>query len=239
MLSFAVNAPAQAAARYRCELHDGSVHLVQADLSTQYPDAVARCAAQALPLAPRAGTPPPAGDTLSVQEPMRTIHLGAMWPAWRDWRDQQEGPTPQRPSGPAPWLPLIQEVSATQQLDWMLVEAVVHVESRHQPQARSPKGALGLMQVIPATGARYGAGRPDELLDPRRNLAVGTRYLKDLLRLFQGRTDLALAAYNAGEGAVLRHGHRIPPYPETQHYVRQVLQRVESNSAARFLRHSP
>jgi soluble lytic murein transglycosylase-like protein len=99
----------------------------------------------------------------------------------------------------------------------------MYVESRFREDARSPKGALGLMQVMPATGARYGAGTPAELMDPRTNIDVGVRHLRELMDRFPGRLDLALAAYNAGEDAVLRHGWRLPPYAETQRYVEQVI----------------
>jgi len=108
-------------------------------------------------------------------------------------------------------------------VDPVLVHAVVHVESRYNPTARSPKGALGLMQVLPETAARYGfAG---DVLTIEGNLKAGTRYLRDLLTLFENRLELALAAYNAGENAVLRHGQRIPPYRETQQYIPAVLEK--------------
>lgn len=102
-----------------------------------------------------------------------------------------------------------------------LLLAVIHVESGFNPRARSAKGAIGLMQVMPPTGARYGVLA--DLADPVKNIGVGARYLRDLLDLFKGDTELALAAYNAGEGAVLRHGLSIPPYAETQAYVVKVL----------------
>jgi len=84
------------------------------------------------------------------------------------------------------------------------------------------------MQVMPATAARYGvaanaAGGPHAVLEPKVNAHVGSRYLADLLRMFDGDKELALAAYNAGEGAVLKYGRRIPPYPETQQYVAKVM----------------
>ena len=116
-------------------------------------------------------------------------------------------------------------------MDAALLHAVIHVESRYQQRAVSPKGALGLMQVLPDTAARYGisdAGR-----SPRANLRAGTLYLRDLIQLFDGRLELALAAYNAGEGAVRRYAYRIPPYRETQHYVRAVLERYEAWGAPR------
>lgn len=106
-------------------------------------------------------------------------------------------------------------------VDPALALAVVEIESAGRADARSPKGALGLMQLMPATAQRYGVADP---LDPDANLRGGIRYLRDLLRQF-GSTELALAAYNAGEGAVMRHGNAIPPFAETQAYVPKVLQR--------------
>ncbi len=107
-------------------------------------------------------------------------------------------------------------------LDVDLVRAVIHVESRFNPGAHSPAGAVGLMQVMPATAARFGI---TNLLDADSNLEAGCRYLAHLIQLFDGNVSLALAAYNAGEGAVIKHGHRIPPYGETQRYVPTVLNR--------------
>ncbi len=106
-------------------------------------------------------------------------------------------------------------------LDPALVLAVVATESAFDPNARSPRGALGLMQLMPDTARRMGVSDP---LDPEENLRGGVRYLSMLLDLF-GDLTLALAAYNAGEGAVIRHGHSIPPYPETLAYVPKVLDR--------------
>jgi soluble lytic murein transglycosylase-like protein len=105
-------------------------------------------------------------------------------------------------------------------IDPALVHAVIGVESAYQERAVSPKGAVGLMQVMPDTGRRYGV---ENLTLPTQNLQAGTRYLSDLMRMFNGDLSLALAAYNAGENAVLRHGRRIPPYPETLRYVPRVL----------------
>lgn len=103
-----------------------------------------------------------------------------------------------------------------------LVHAVIAAESSYNPKARSPKGALGLMQVMPDTGRRYGVAVAD-LTDPVTNIRTGTRYLSELLRLFSGNLALAVASYNAGEQAVMRHGGQIPPYAETQTYVPRVL----------------
>lgn len=106
-------------------------------------------------------------------------------------------------------------------LDPALVHALIYVESRYNPAARSPKGAIGLMQLMPDTASRYGVTRA--LHVPEANLRAGTRYLSELLTMFDNRLDLALAAYNAGENAVRRYGMRIPPYRETRDYVPAVL----------------
>ena len=135
-----------------------------------------------------------------------------------------EPATPARPALPdRPYAELIDRAAREASLDPALVHAVIHVESRYNPAARSPKGALGLMQVMPATAARYGVA--DTTRSVAVNLRVGTRYLRDLLDLFGDRVDLALAAYNAGENAVVRYGERIPPYRETQAYVPAVLEK--------------
>lgn len=126
--------------------------------------------------------------------------------------------------------PLIETHARTHGLDPALVKAVVAVESAFNPLALSAKGAVGLMQVIPETAERYGltgdARRSiaQKLLDPATNVRIGTRYLRDLLARFANDVPLALAAYNAGEGAVLRHDNRMPPFAETRDYVRLVQQ---------------
>jgi soluble lytic murein transglycosylase-like protein len=107
-----------------------------------------------------------------------------------------------------------------------LVRAVVAVESAGRPIAVSPKGARGLMQLMPSTAIALGLRTRQDLHDPRRNLDAGIRHLKQLLASHQGNVALALAAYNAGSGAVARHGHRIPPYRETMLYVPAVLARA-------------
>jgi hypothetical protein len=120
------------------------------------------------------------------------------------------------------------EAARRHNLDPALVQAVVAVESGFRPDAVSPKGAQGLMQLMPAT-ARY-LGVKDSL-DPVDNLDGGTRYLRGLLARYNGDVRRALAAYNAGEGAVARHGG-VPPYPETLAYVRRVLERVKAEPPA-------
>lgn len=105
-------------------------------------------------------------------------------------------------------------------IDANLLRAVVAVESGYESRAVSPKGAMGLMQLMPATARRYGVGNA---FDPAQNLNGGAKYLRDLLKQFGGRTDLALAGYNAGEGSVIKAGYRIPNYAETAEYVPKVL----------------
>lgn len=104
-----------------------------------------------------------------------------------------------------------------------LVLAVIKAESAFNQRARSPKGALGLMQVLPSTARDYGVHDPDDLLQIDENIRVGTSHLARLMQRFGGDLPLALAAYNAGEGAVIRSGWRIPPYPETERYVQKIM----------------
>ncbi len=122
--------------------------------------------------------------------------------------------------------PLIQRAAERHNLSPVLVAAVTRVESDFDPLELSHKNARGLMQVIPATGRRFGVG-PEELYDPERNIAAGTAYLAWLLDRYRGDVDLALAAYNAGEGAVDKY-RGIPPYRETQEYVRKVRRAYEA-----------
>jgi soluble lytic murein transglycosylase-like protein len=105
-----------------------------------------------------------------------------------------------------------------------LLHAVIATESGYDVRAVSPKGAQGLMQLMPATAQRFGVADP---FDPRDNVRGGALYLKWLLELFGGDLELALAAYNAGENAVIRAGYRVPPYDETQRYVPRVLTRLQ------------
>ena len=123
------------------------------------------------------------------------------------------------PANRKKFTPLIEEQAKRYRLDADLVHAVVMMESAYDPRAVSSKGAVGLMQLMPGTASRYGV---DDRENPAQNLNGGVRYLRDLLIQFRS-VSLALAAYNAGEGAVLRYGKQIPPYPETQRYVLKVL----------------
>jgi soluble lytic murein transglycosylase-like protein len=115
---------------------------------------------------------------------------------------------------------IIQTASKAYGVDASLVHAVISAESQYNRYAVSRTGAMGLMQLMPETARRYGV---QNMMDPTENIHGGVRYLADLLAMFKGRIDLAVAAYNAGENAVLRYGHKIPPYAETRHYVPKVL----------------
>ena len=126
--------------------------------------------------------------------------------------------------------PLLKEAALTHRIDYELLQALIATESAFNASAVSPKGAVGLMQVMPDTGRRFGLGDdrwgPVEykLADPKTNLKIGARYLRFLLDMFPGKLELALASYNAGEGAVQKAGNKIPNFPETQAYVSMVTQ---------------
>jgi soluble lytic murein transglycosylase-like protein len=115
---------------------------------------------------------------------------------------------------------LITEAANRHQVDVRLVHAVIQAESAYDAKAISSAGAVGLMQLMPDTARRYGV---IDRNNPIQNIDGGTRYLKDLLRMFDSNLHLAVAAYNAGENAVIRYNNSIPPYPETQNYVKTVL----------------
>ncbi len=118
------------------------------------------------------------------------------------------------------FAPMVESASRTHGVDVALVHAVISAESGYNPAALSKAGARGLMQLMPDTARRYGV---QNIHDPMENINGGVKYLRDLLTLFNGNLELAVAAYNAGENAVIRHGNRIPPYAETANYVPKVL----------------
>ena len=131
------------------------------------------------------------------------------------------------PSGDTHWLArsrafdsYIESAAREAQVQPQLVRAIIVVESAFNPKAVSAKGAVGLMQLLPATARHYGAANA---FDPQQNIVAGTRYLRDLIARYGNNLELVLAAYNAGADAVERHGKRIPPYPETRQYVPAVL----------------
>jgi soluble lytic murein transglycosylase-like protein len=120
--------------------------------------------------------------------------------------------------------PNIRTAANSYDIDPLFLHAIAHVESRHNPNAVSKAGAKGVMQVIPATARRFGMSNPTrDLLNPQLNIEVSSAYLKFLQGRYGNNLPLVLAAYNAGEGAVEKYGRRIPPYAETQGYVREVL----------------
>ncbi|MGB7290614.1 MAG: lytic transglycosylase domain-containing protein [Thermodesulfobacteriota bacterium] len=114
----------------------------------------------------------------------------------------------------------INERASNSGIDPRLIKAIIKVESNFNPRAVSPKGAMGLMQLMPETARRNGVGDP---YDPAENIRGGVKYFKKLTRMFKGDLRLALAGYNAGEEAVVEYGYRIPPYQETINYVDKVL----------------
>jgi soluble lytic murein transglycosylase-like protein len=209
----AARADAQAL-RYRCAMPDGAVAVLAQDLSSAF-GAVRHCEPLQVGAAP-ASVPEPSIEMLMLEGPRRPAGLE---PA----RGRDAGSGGQAAPPAAGLSALVMSASRRYRLDYQLLTALIYVESRFQPQARSPKGALGLMQIMPATGARYGVDAPQQLLIPEVNIDVGARYLRDLQQRFEGQVELMLAAYNAGEAAVERYGNRIPPYPETQDYVRRIL----------------
>jgi len=137
----------------------------------------------------------------------------------------------------SPYGAIIADAALASGVDPYLLTAVIAVESGFDPSAVSPKGAVGLMQVVPATGIRYGvraASSPEvarQLTDPVINVRTGARYLGALLRRYPNNLMLALAAYNAGEGSVAKYGETVPPYDETRAYVARVLEHYRQLSA--------
>ncbi len=196
--------------RWACTLADGVPRVVASDLARAYPDATERC--RPLPV------PQPAASA-SAAPPRRAPRGPIVAP-------RKRAPAAAPLAGLTPDLAAaVDRYSARSRLDPLLVGALVSVESAWRVDARSSKGALGLMQLMPETARRYGVDGGTALLDPGLNLDVGTRHLGMLQARYGERLDLVLAAYNAGEGAVQRHGERVPPYAETQAYVNDVLQR--------------
>jgi soluble lytic murein transglycosylase-like protein len=122
----------------------------------------------------------------------------------------------------SPYGQLIYDIALRHSINPQLVAALIHVESSFNARAESPKGACGLMQLLPGTARRFGVTKKKDLFDPKKNLEAGVKYLKWLTNRFGGDVQKTLAAYNAGEGAVDRFGG-IPPYRETQNYVQKIF----------------
>jgi len=118
------------------------------------------------------------------------------------------------------YIDMIAKAAAKHQMDPKLLHAVIQAESAYNANAVSSAGAVGLMQLMPDTARRYGV---IDRRDAEQNIDGGTRYLKDLLAMFNSNLKLAVAGYNAGEGAVMKYNNSVPPYPETRNYVQHVL----------------
>jgi soluble lytic murein transglycosylase-like protein len=167
---------------------------------------------------------------LLVDENGRKIYVNTCDKSTRvDWMTRSFRPGAPGVSGPAPANidQLVDQTASRFQVDPELIRAIVRVESGYDPKAISSKGAMGLMQLIPATAQRFGVANP---FDPKQNLEGGVNYLKYLLALFGGDLSLSLAAYNAGEHSVQRSGG-IPAIPETRDYVRKVTSIYQTGDA--------
>lgn len=160
------------------------------------------------------------GHILLTDKPMRGMKLLKRYSLDTGRRVRPSGSLAAMKKRRQALAPLINSAAVATQLRPALVHAVVRAESAYRSDAVSPKGAVGLMQLMPATAQRYGV---DDRRDPAQNLRGGTEYLRDLLVMFDNDLQLALAAYNAGENAVIKYGNQIPPYDETQNYVRKVI----------------
>jgi len=163
-----------------------------------------------------APAPPPAASAPAVSAPVPPLVAPALnVPATPPSRDQLRVMS---------LAPALMDAARDNQVDPLLLHAIAHVESRHNPRAVSKAGARGVMQVMPATGRRFGVADPERNLhDADTNLRASAAYLHVLQRRFGDDLRLVLAAYNAGEGAVEKYGRDVPPYAETQDYVRKVL----------------
>jgi hypothetical protein len=144
-------------------------------------------------------------DRVEVEDTATVAQVGKKERGWSTGRAGLDG--------------LIRQNGYKYNVDPYLIFLVMEQESHFNTYAVSPKGARGLMQLMPGTGARYGVRRPH---DPAQNISGGTRYLRELLNRFNNRVDLVLASYNAGEGAVAKFGNKVPPYKETRNYVKKI-----------------
>ena len=153
-------------------------------------------------------------DRIETEDPATVAQIGKKASGWSTGRAGLDS--------------LIRQNGYKYNVDPYLIFLVMEQESHFNTHAVSPKGARGLMQLMPGTGARYGVRRPH---DPAQNIAGGTRYLRELLNRFNNRVDLVLASYNAGEGAVAKFGNKVPPYQETRNYVKQISKRYKRTIA--------
>lgn len=205
------SAEAATITRYQCKLLDGLVRVLDQDISPRFPALVISCQRVEMEADEE-------GDVESIDEsddPSDGTSRSMRFIAARGGLA--------RLVVPADLQAIVASAASRHGVDPRLVQAVIQVESAFNAKARSPKGARGLMQLMPATAARFGATAETDLFNPAVNVDLGTRYLRVLSEQFDDRLDLVLAAYNAGEGAVMRNGYVVPPYRETRDYVRKVL----------------
>ncbi len=148
---------------------------------------------------------------------------------WKGWVDLRV--TTSLRDGQRKYKPIVLSTARRLEISPELISAVIHAESHYNPVAISSKGAVGLMQLMPGTARRYGVHNRQ---DPKENIRGGSEYLSDLLSMFDNNTELALAAYNAGENAVIKRGNQIPPYPETKNYVKKVIQLLKDYKQQRL-----
>ena len=159
-----------------------------------------------------------AGDQIRLTVAGGTVNIAATDLVSVEPEDQFAAPPPAPEPAKGPYGDLIRASAAKHGVDEKLITHVIAVESNFNPRAASHKQALGLMQLLPATAAKYSVSN---IFDPAENIDAGTHYLKDLLRHYKGNTSLALAAYNAGPQMVSKYGG-IPPFSETQKYVQKI-----------------
>ena len=141
---------------------------------------------------------------------------------WKGWQEQKSRIALQDfDRNQKKYMATINYIARAHQLPKALLHAVIAAESAYDPDATSKTGAVGLMQLMPATARRYGVR---DRRDPAENINGGSLYLKDLLKMFNNNLILALAAYNSGENTVKQYGNQIPPFEETRHYIRKVIE---------------
>nr|WP_245832061.1 transglycosylase SLT domain-containing protein [Solemya velesiana gill symbiont] len=172
-----------------------------------------------------------AGNLYFTDRPMRGPNYTMLWRSGPDRKPRRAArmDASKMEQNRQRFTPMIMVAARESRLKPELLHAVIRAESAYDPKAVSRAGAIGLMQLMPETARRYGV---KDSWDPRSNIEGGVRYLSDLLKLFKNDLRLALAAYNAGENAVIKYGNQVPPYPETQGYVTKVLSFYRDNRAS-------
>jgi hypothetical protein len=208
------SAEAATITRYQCKLLDGLVRVLDQDISPRFSALVVSCRPVEIEADEEGEVEVDAIDELSGDPSDGTSRSVRFIAARRGVA---------RLGMPADLQTIVASAANRHGVDARLVRAVIQVESAFNAKARSAKGARGLMQLMPATAARFGATAETDLFDPVVNVDLGVRYLRVLTEQFPDRLDLVIAAYNAGEGAVMRNGHAVPPFRETRAYVRKVL----------------